>query len=106
MNEEQPREYTTQEVQEAFLTRVRALIDHWHGQADMTCLERLNGLAFSILATLDGSAIGMPGFIVAPDPHPDDKAYHQSEGENWWPENHDKAIQANIAGGLHELLRR
>ena len=101
---EQPREYTEDEVCDAFLAHVRDSIEYWHDLPDKTCRERMRGLAFSILSALDGSAMDLPAFIVAPSPHPDDKAFHQENDENWWPENHDKDIAADISGGLHELL--
>jgi len=101
---EQAREYTEDEVRDAFLAHVRDSIEYWHDLPDQTCRERMRGLAFSILSTLDGSAMDLPAFIVAPSPHPDDKAFHQEIGENWWPENHNAGVKASISGGLHELL--
>jgi len=104
------REYTTDEVQEQFLNLVRRNVAYWKSQARRggTLEDALEGLAFSILVLLDGGAMGMPGFIVAPDPHPTDREYHQESGENWFPENHEaKAqIKGDISGSLHELLRR
>ena len=72
--------------------------------APKTQKDRLEGLAFSMLVILDGGAMDLPGFIVAPDPHPSDKEYHISEGSNYFPENHKLDVKGDIAGCLHEML--
>jgi len=102
-------EYTEDEVRQAFLEHVWQTIDYWDGAYDQkvaqyACREKLEGLAFSLLAMLDGCSADLPGFIVAPCPHPDDKAYLQGEGENWYPENHDTDIACDIGGGLHDIF--
>lgn len=95
------REYTPDEVREKVIDHVRDCVRYWETLPDKTQHERLDGLAFSILVMLDGGVLGLPGFQVMACPHPDDKAYHQENGENWFadvPENkHD------IAGCLHEI---
>jgi len=102
-------EYTEDEVRQAFLEHVWQTIDYWDGAYDQkvaqyACREKLEGLAFSLLVMLDGCSADLPGFIVAPCPHPDDKAYLQGEGENWYPENHDTDIACDIGGGLHDIF--
>lgn len=47
--------------------------------------DRLDGLLFSILVTLDGGSGGMPSFDLVPSTHEDDESYHRENGENWWP---------------------
>ena len=104
-----PRVKTEEEIREKFLSHVRSLINYWDRvdgkDAPKTQKDRLAGLAFSILVTLDGEAADLPGFIVAPNPHPDDKEYHISEGSNYYPENHKLKVKGDIAGCLHELLK-
>ena len=100
-------EYTEQEVREAFLKHVWEIIDYWDGKYDQMvaqypCRRKLEGLAFSLLVMLDGESADIPGFIVAPCPHPDDKAFLQGEGENWWPENHEADVACDIGGTLHD----
>jgi hypothetical protein len=34
----------------------------------------------------------IPTFIVAPNPHPDDRPFLKGARENWWPENHELTI--------------
>jgi len=105
-----PREYTTDEIQENFLDTVRTIVEYWSTEAimDDTVETRVNGCAFSIMALLDGCNIGVPGFIVAPIPHQEDRRYRCDNGENWYPENHEieHMINGDIAGNLHELLAK
>src|SRR5690349_3445617 len=97
------REMTTKEVQKQFLDQVRVYIDYWDGPnvpATHTCRDRLEGLALSLLSILDG-VTGLPAFIVAPDPHPDDKQDAiDTDAEFYWPENYAlrDQIKADIAG--------
>lgn len=100
---QKPRAYTENEVRNKLLDEIWMLIDYWHN-AERSDRERMEGLAFSILSALDGASLGLPKFIVAPDPHPHDKGWNQSEGENYFPENYALPIHCDIAGGLHELF--
>lgn len=94
---------TTDECREAFLQHIAATVQTWANDPRTPSVQgKLDGLAFSILAALDGSSAGLPAFIVAPQPHPDDKEFNRSEGMNWWPENHESKVKADLAGSLHE----
>jgi hypothetical protein len=95
------RAYTTEEVRERFLRYIWETVEYWEEYGTDT-REKLEGLAFSILATLDGSTLAFPPFIVAPFPHPDDKQCHRDAGERWFPET--RAVPTDIAGSLHELF--
>lgn len=53
------REYTTDEVRDLFLQRIWAYIEYWDNLPHKTTTERLEGLAFSILAMLDGSGVAV-----------------------------------------------
>jgi hypothetical protein len=80
-----PRAYTVEEMREMFLDKVRSYRDYWLNESRAPTIERkLDGLCFSILNIFDGTSIGTPAFDLVPSPHPDDKEYHQAEGENWW----------------------
>jgi hypothetical protein len=97
------RAYTQDEVRDKFLTHVAHLVEFWSNlQNGMPYRTRLEGLAHSILASLDGSAAALPGFVVAPAPHPTDCTYCMEQGENWYPEA--PAVECDIAGHLHELI--
>jgi hypothetical protein len=103
------RKYTEDEVRTEFLRHIWFLVHYWRDVSRERLMrgdeisQRLEGLAFSILVQLDGGA-DLPGFIVAPCPHPDDKAYHKSRGENWYPENHEANVTCDIGGYLHEMF--
>lgn len=90
------REYTEQECRDMLLDHIWHMIRYW--KTTETDRDRMEGLAFSILVALDGEAADLPKFIVAPDPRPDDKAYCQGRGVNWWPENCD------LGSSLHDLF--
>jgi len=96
------REKTVEEVREEFLEHIRGLVNYWDGVENYTTKDKLQGLAFSILTTLDGCT-DLPSFIVAPLPHKDDKQYKIEEDENYYPENHNIDVKCDIAGDLHEL---
>lgn len=97
----EPRAYTADEVRDKLLDHVRALARYWAASPDKSPLERCEGVAFSILALLDGSHCGIPGFDLYPSQHPDDKAYHAARGENWY----DEDVLVNDCQ-LHELFYR
>jgi len=102
---DKPREYTMEEVREIFLNHVNNMVHFWNDQDEGNQLDRLNGLAFSILVALDGGSSGCPGFIVAPHPHPDDKEYCEKKtGENWYPQNNSAQVKCDISGCLHETF--
>lgn len=106
---EEPRELTTKEVRDRFLSHVRTMVDYWAtipdtdlGDGETEAHRRVSGVAFSILALLDGSSIGIPGFIVAPCPHRYNRESCMRAEENWYPENHDSEVNCDIGGDLHE----
>ena len=97
------RVYTEQEVRNLVLDHVWVLVNHWDRDSRVTdTREKLQGLAFSMLAMLDGSSVGLPKFIVAPDPHETDQAYHTDQGSNFFQPNHESEVECDISGGLHE----
>ena len=104
---DKPRQYTTEEVKTQFIDMVRAHVGYWSDPKvapERDLRGRLEGLAFSILVTLDGDS-AMPGFIVAPHVHDGDKQDAIDDGENWYPEPKDverDAGEYDIAGSLHD----
>lgn len=99
-----PRVMTTDEVKARFLTHVRDMVAYWDARPEKTCREKMEGVVFSILATLDGASADMPGFVLAPHPHPDDAEYNRVSGENWYPPA--PTVDGDIAGTLHEEVFR
>lgn len=93
----EPREYTPEEVRTMFLDHIRNMVRYWAREDRVPDVEeKLEGLAFSILVTLDGGADGLPAFDVVPSPHEADKDYHRDNGENWFPSG------VPLPGALHE----
>jgi len=97
-------EIKTEEAKERFLDHVRKTVKYWQNLTEETVEARIEGVAFSILAAIDGVSDGLPKFTLAPDPHPDDRMYRIELGLPWWPENYKGCIVADISGQLHEDL--
>lgn len=100
MSDEKPRAYTPDEMRKMVLDHMRAMVWYWESLKDdgYGVRERLDGLAFSFLAMLDGSSAGVPSFDLVPRPHPDDEAFHRDDGDNWWPDG----VVINDRAMLHE----
>lgn len=93
------REIANDEAREKFLERVRYIAAYWQQAHKVTLKEATEGVAFSILVLLDGGSAEMPAYKVIPSPHPDDRAFQESEGKDYYP---TPALENNIAGQLHE----
>lgn len=70
-----------------FLNHIRFMIKYWDSLPNKSSKEKMEGLAFSILVTLDGEASDLPAFIVAPVTY-----------------NDRRKVRCNISGGLHDLF--
>lgn len=95
-----PRVLTIDEVRERLCMRIHHLVTYWHFLPQASMRERLDGLAWSILSTLDGEALDMPGFIMQPRSCPEDEAFYRERGDCWYPSGID------IAGALHEQFTK
>ena len=109
-------EYSGEVVREKLLKHFWGTIDYWLN-ADITGEEfkrsienqggdqryRMIGMLFTILSTLDGCG-NLPLFIIAPNPHPEDKEYHKERCEDYYPENHESNVKCDVGGSLHELF--
>jgi hypothetical protein len=98
------RELTEEECRDKFLSKIAVIVKVWEKDSMTPApLARMEGLVHSILALIDGCSGGVPGFILAPCPHEDDKQYSIDEGhEHYWPQNHKSEVNCDISGGLHE----
>ncbi len=98
------KEKTEDEIRTEFLNYIRGLVTYWDKVDERSSKEKLEGLAFSILAMLDGVSGGICGFVVAPATHKDDKQYHIDNGEDYYPQNHENDVKCDISGVLHDLF--
>ncbi len=94
------REITKAEGRKLFLKSVWGRIEFCH-RMDATESDKLETLAHSILALLDGCDSEMPGFLVIPNPHPDDEDFKKARGENYFK---CASTEEDIAGPLHEMM--
>lgn len=92
-----PRPYTEAEAVQLYLERFRRIAKYWAEVPNQTDLERCQGAVFSILTLIDGATI-VPGLILTPNPHPDDKEYFEAEGQNWF----EPGMKLNP--GWHEMF--
>lgn len=88
----EPRAYTPDEMREQLAAAIRSIVRYWAIMpniramtgTEVTNLDRCEGVAHSILATLAGDTLGLPAFTISADPHPDDKEFHIENGLNWF----------------------
>lgn len=102
--EEEQREKSELEVRKEFIEMIKHMIEVWSNiEGDYDRKYLLNSLTCSFLSLLDGCS-NMPKFIVAPDPHPEDKKYHIENNDKYYPENHSSNIKCDISGCLQEMF--
>ena len=93
-----PHELMRDETRNIFLNGVIALIDFWKNIPGIPVERRIEGMALSVLSTLDGEDMSLPAFRVSPDPEPEDAQWLRAHGMNWY------SPEVDISGSLHELL--
>lgn len=107
-----PRAWTREEMTEQLLHHFIGMVDYWDSVdiiqvGPMSQKERMHGLLFSILSTLDGSSMGIPGFILTPSVTAEDQQFNEAIGENWWPVwEGEIPDEYTINYPLHEILTR
>lgn len=80
-----PRPYTKKEVKEMLLKQIHVRCEYWAKESRTTnTLEKLQGLAFSILVLLDGDSLELPKMDLVLRPHPSDKEFCEKEWRNWF----------------------
>jgi hypothetical protein len=77
------RAYTKEEMRQMFLDQCKSNIDYWYKQKDLSTKEMCEGLVHSILCLIDGNTSFPSAINLVLEPHPEDKDYCISEGENW-----------------------
>ena len=96
------KQKTIHEIKIDVMIQLNRITKIWCNMPRTTIKEKLNGTVFSILTMLDGDSM-LPKFIVAPDPHKDDKQYDVKEKCNYYPVNYDKRVRGDISGNLHDI---
>ncbi len=99
----EPRAYTEEEARAMFLEQVYAIKEFWENESrDKSLKGKMEGCVFSILALIDGSNVSIPAMTLAMNSHPEDKLYHQEQGENWFEDGTE--ITGNVE--LHDEWQR
>ena len=96
------RPHTDEEVRDKILHEIKSLERYWDSLPDKTSAEKLSGLSFSILTMIDGCGMDLPVMDITLRPHPDDKAFHESEGENYF----ENGMVVNEHILLHEFYHK
>ncbi len=86
-------ELTVEQAGQLFLQHTAGLVEYWLNESKTTDVkDKMTGLAFSILSTIDGSNVVIPGFKLIPN-------IAEEDGRDFmgtiWPD-------ADIAGSLHD----
>jgi hypothetical protein len=92
-----PRAYTAEELRNNVLNHVRLMVEYWATLPGLDERSRCDGVAFSILTMIDGSADQPPMALVALSSD-EDKQYSVEKGENWV--EHGTVINDDVM--LHE----
>ena len=96
------RAKTKIEARDEFMHSLAGMAYYWGTLSERSALDKCNGLAFSILAMFDGSNIELPAMNISLSPHPDDKEYLRSQGDNWFEP--DQIINDDVT--LHEMWHK
>lgn len=104
---EEPREYTADEICKKVWEHIHHLVDYWAAvNPEYSKKQCIEGFAHSVMAMFDGCTIGLPGFLIVPNPAEEDSQYHISEGENWFPYPKNADELCDIGGGLRYGVSR
>lgn len=94
--------YSKEEMLNRFVDAVDEITQYWVN-VDGTDKHKCEGVAFSIMNMIDGMCGGFPSAIdLTLSPHPDDKAFHTSQGEKYV----EDGMVINDGVMLHEMLNR
>lgn len=93
--------YSEKEVRDMFLKKIKSITNCWSNYEAKSNKERCEGVAFSILALIDGCSVGFPAINMLLAPHPDDKQYFIDNDEDYFEEG---MLINNCC--LHDLLDR
>lgn len=97
------KEITKEEARYLFMKHISSLVDYWHKDTRETDpLRKLEGLAFSILSTIDGSSVGLPMYQLVPSPaSEDDIQYAKEHGFDYYPK---EPMDITDDQALHEIF--
>jgi len=78
--------YSEKEVRDMFMKKIKSITDCWSRYEAKSNKERCEGVAFSILALIDGCSVDFPAINMLLAPHPDDKQCFIECGEDYFEE--------------------
>lgn len=105
----EPRELTAEEIRAEFLATIADMSVYWARQGG-TPQEIADHVAYGILRMIDEGHGVVPAFALIPDPHPENRAFDEERGANWYPEMKLDDDAVDITGYLYyqfqQLLER
>lgn len=93
--------YSEEEARDMFLKKIKYITNFWSNYELRSNKEKCEGVAFSILALIDGCSVDFPAINMFLAPHPDDKQYFIDNDEDYFEEG---TLINNCC--LHDLLDR
>lgn len=103
----QSKKITREEARHLFLKYVTSLVDYWDKESRAEdSRSKLEGFLHSLLVTLDGGALALPGYLLVPSTAEGDKDFAEEQGFDYHPhfDEDDLGESYDIGGGLHEEM--
>lgn len=106
MTKHQAKEITQDEARHLFLKHIASLVEYWEKESRAsTSKDKLEGLAFSIMVTLDGGSGGHPGYQLIPNTNPEDIDFAKKEGFDYYPEEPEDIIgNSSLHNSINQYL--
>lgn len=100
------KEITREEARYILMKHLVGMVGYWEKEDRApSSREKLEGLLHSILAALDGCAMGPPGYHLIPCTSEEDKDFAIKEGFDYYPYvEEDDLPSYDVGGALHEGL--
>jgi len=101
----QAKEITREEARYLFMKHIADTVHYWDKESRAeSAREKLEGLAFSILVTIDGGSSGLPAYSLSPlSRSADDIRYAKENGFDYYPK---KPMDIGADQALHEVFHK
>ncbi len=88
METNKPRAYTKEEIEDMLYAHMATIAHYWANESRQpAAIDKCMGVVHSILAMIGGRTLPLPAFDLLASAHEEDKEYHISKGENWFPDD-------------------
>lgn len=94
----EPKPYSQEEACKLVVEHLRTMAAYWAALPGLSAKDRTDGMAFSCLTMIDGSA-ALPPLALTPILSEEDVAHYQQEGERYF----QPGASINLEHALHEI---